>query len=77
MLLSHCLSYTAASVQSPSECSGYDLCPQGQLAEAVYIKNHSHKECLDSLQFANQKGKSSILELRAADKHLSVGLSGL
>lgn len=77
ILLPHCLSYTAASVQSPSRCSGCDLCLPGQLAEAVYIKHLSHRECLDSNQFANQKDKSSVLQLEAADKHLPVGLSGL
>lgn len=46
-------------------------------AEAVYIKHRSHRECLDSIQFANQKDKSSVLQFRAADKHLPVVLSGL
>lgn len=41
-----------------SECSGYDLCLQGQLAEAVYLQHLSHRECLDSIQFPSQKDKS-------------------
>lgn len=71
-LLSHCSNSTAASVQSPRECSGSDFHLQGLLAALVLIKHLATGSAYTPFNLQTKKTNPPVLELKASDKHLLV-----
>lgn len=74
-LLSYCPNSTAVSVQplGSAQVLIFTCLPAGTAGSSSVQETLGHRQCLHSVQFANQKDKSPVLQFRAPAKHLPVG----